>query len=86
MCATEIFLWGLREWWVRERQKGFLDETVMNRKDCADGTGCGRQSWLGKLASVILAFLPCSSYTCIAHARECQFMSRCDVLCFFSCS
>ncbi|KAG6840797.1 hypothetical protein C0991_004269 [Blastosporella zonata] len=36
-CATEIFLWGLRNWWVRERQKGFLEEAVMSRKDCPDG-------------------------------------------------
>ncbi|KAG6910689.1 hypothetical protein DXG01_008733 [Tephrocybe rancida] len=43
-CATEVFLWGLREWWVRERQKGFLEETAMSRKDCPDGRMCMRQT------------------------------------------
>ncbi|GLB38528.1 putative ring finger [Lyophyllum shimeji] len=42
-CAAEVFLWGLREWWVRERQKGFLEERVMNRKDCPEGRACDRQ-------------------------------------------
>jgi E3 ubiquitin-protein ligase CHFR len=43
LCATEVLLWGLREWWVRERQKGFLQENVLSRKDCPEGSGCGRQ-------------------------------------------
>jgi len=43
LCATETLLWGLREWWIRERQKGLLDETVTNRADCPEGSGCERQ-------------------------------------------
>ena len=43
LCATEVFLWGLRDWWVRERRKGFLDEHVTRRPDCPDGSGCTRQ-------------------------------------------
>ncbi|KAG6836142.1 hypothetical protein H0H93_010975 [Arthromyces matolae] len=43
-CATEIFLWGLRDWWVRERQKGFLEESVTSRKDCPEGRACQRQA------------------------------------------
>src|SRR6267154_2250485 len=47
LCATEILLWGLKDWWVRERQKGFLDESVSNRPDCPEGTGCSKQKDLG---------------------------------------
>ncbi|KAH9922815.1 uncharacterized protein BXZ73DRAFT_51208 [Epithele typhae] len=43
LCATEVLLYGLREWWVRERRKGFLEEHVMARPDCPDGTQCPRQ-------------------------------------------
>jgi E3 ubiquitin-protein ligase CHFR len=43
LCAAEVLLWGLREWWVRERQKGFLEETVTRRRDCPEGSGCERQ-------------------------------------------
>ncbi|KAG2361714.1 hypothetical protein BDR07DRAFT_1408933 [Suillus spraguei] len=32
-CATEVMLWGIKDWWIRERQKGFLDETVTRRPD-----------------------------------------------------
>ncbi|EGN98356.1 hypothetical protein SERLA73DRAFT_56314 [Serpula lacrymans var. lacrymans S7.3] len=43
LCAAEILLWGIKGWWVRERQKGFLEETVTKRPDCADGETCTRQ-------------------------------------------
>ncbi|OBZ71229.1 hypothetical protein A0H81_08387 [Grifola frondosa] len=43
MCATEVLLWGLRDWWVRERKKGFLEEHVMSRPDCPEGSNCARQ-------------------------------------------
>lgn len=43
MCATEILLWGLREWWIQERKKGFLEGDVMKRPDCAEGGTCSRQ-------------------------------------------
>ncbi|KAF9071181.1 hypothetical protein BDP27DRAFT_533698 [Rhodocollybia butyracea] len=42
-CACEIFIWGLKDWWVRERKKGFLEEHVMNRKDCPKGDDCMMQ-------------------------------------------
>ncbi|TCD70531.1 hypothetical protein EIP91_002877 [Steccherinum ochraceum] len=38
VCATEVLLWGLREWWVHERKKGFLEEEVLKRPDCSEGT------------------------------------------------
>ncbi|KAL0961296.1 hypothetical protein HGRIS_006255 [Hohenbuehelia grisea] len=43
LCAREVLLWGIGDWWVRERQKGFLEEHVMARKDCPDGAQCGHQ-------------------------------------------
>ncbi|KAJ7189858.1 hypothetical protein GGX14DRAFT_382823 [Mycena pura] len=46
-CAAEVFLYGLRDWFLRERQKGFLEESVLNKKDCVDGAECSRQRDLG---------------------------------------
>ncbi|KAH9854701.1 hypothetical protein C2E23DRAFT_62045 [Lenzites betulinus] len=43
MCAAEVLLYGLRDWWIRERKKGFLEENVMARPDCPQGGQCGRQ-------------------------------------------
>lgn len=40
ICATEILLWGIRDWWIRERKKGIVED---GRKDCPDGSGCDRQ-------------------------------------------
>jgi hypothetical protein len=48
MCAADVLLWGLREWWVRERQKGFLDEDVLKRQDCSQGQQCDKQNDLGE--------------------------------------
>ncbi|KAG6377048.1 hypothetical protein JVT61DRAFT_1097 [Boletus reticuloceps] len=42
-CATEVTLWGLREWWIRERQKGHLDAAIANRPDCEQGNLCSQQ-------------------------------------------
>lgn len=58
MCAAEIFLWGLKEWWVRERQKGFLEECYANRKDCPDAEQCARQkNDLGTRSFIIPIYL-----------------------------
>lgn len=43
LCAAEIFLWGLKDWWIKERAKGFLEESIMKRKDCPDLNLCIRQ-------------------------------------------
>ncbi|KZT19495.1 hypothetical protein NEOLEDRAFT_1077597 [Neolentinus lepideus HHB14362 ss-1] len=74
ICATEVLLWGLRDWWIRERQKGFLEEDVLRRKDCPDGWGCQKQKDLGAYAS-----LPpwmnqeyLQNFD-VVHARECEF-------------
>jgi len=46
VCAAELLLYGLKDWWIRERQKGFLEETVLGRQDCPDGSNCTRQKVL----------------------------------------
>ncbi|KAH8825214.1 hypothetical protein DL96DRAFT_1712234 [Flagelloscypha sp. PMI_526] len=58
-CARSIFIWGLRAWWIRERQKGFLDEKTAARPDCIKGAGCERQteSDHAKEFNHIIAFL-----------------------------
>jgi len=43
MCATEVLLYGLKDWWIRERKKGLLDTNIASRPDCPDGTTCRRQ-------------------------------------------
>lgn len=39
-CALEVFYWGARQWWVKERAnahtEGTLPRTVRERKDCPD--------------------------------------------------
>lgn len=47
MCATEVLLYGLKDWWVRERKKGFLDTSVTERPDCPEGPTCRRQKEQG---------------------------------------
>ncbi|KAI0345769.1 hypothetical protein BDW22DRAFT_911355 [Trametopsis cervina] len=48
MCATEVLLWGLREWWIQERKKGLLEASVAQRPDCPQGGMCSRQKDHGK--------------------------------------
>ncbi|TDL16601.1 hypothetical protein BD410DRAFT_616298 [Rickenella mellea] len=43
VCASEVLLWGLRDWWIRERQKGFVDTAILAKPDCVDGRACVRQ-------------------------------------------
>ena len=49
-CAAEVVLYGVRDWWVRERRKGFLDpdSEMEKRKDCPEGRECRMQSDLGE--------------------------------------
>ena len=42
LCAAEIFLWGLKEWWLREREKGGPDAPNNTRRDCPDAATCTR--------------------------------------------
>jgi E3 ubiquitin-protein ligase CHFR len=48
MCAAEVLLYGLKDWWIRERPKGLLDPSITERPDCPDGTICRRQKEQGK--------------------------------------
>ena len=48
LCATEVLLFGLKEWWIRERRKGFVDERVSCRGDCPEGIACTKQKDLGQ--------------------------------------
>ena len=57
MCATEVLLYGLKDWWIRERKKGFLDASVADRPDCSDGPTCRRQKEQGVF--VFVAWLRC---------------------------
>ncbi|CAL1713146.1 unnamed protein product [Somion occarium] len=43
MCAAEVLLWGLKAWWILERKKGFLEQHIMTRPDCPEGSDCPRQ-------------------------------------------
>jgi hypothetical protein len=42
-CATEIFLWGIRDWWIRERRKGRVSAAILDKPDCASGKSCRNQ-------------------------------------------
>lgn len=74
LCAAEVLLWGLREWWVRERQKGFLEATVMSRNDCPDGSACNRQRDLGMFLLLRDAGISLILHSS-AHSRECTHSS-----------
>jgi len=43
ICASEVFIWGLKGWWYQQRISGHVDPEVMGRKDCPDGSSCGEQ-------------------------------------------
>jgi hypothetical protein len=72
-CATEVMLWGIKDWWIRERQKGFLEETVTRRPDCKEGASCSRQKDLGEWIIVWRNMFKVHSTPVTAHARECKF-------------
>ncbi|KZS93432.1 hypothetical protein SISNIDRAFT_485680 [Sistotremastrum niveocremeum HHB9708] len=44
LCAAEVFFWGLKDWWIRERRKGLLSSDLLNRPNCASYPACSRQS------------------------------------------
>ena len=73
ICAAEILLFGLREWWVRERKKGFLEPHVLARPDCPDGSQCPRQRNHG---AYLAHLFPLQTFVenspSLAHAKECK--------------
>ncbi|KAG6330534.1 hypothetical protein ID866_8554 [Astraeus odoratus] len=42
-CAAEILLWGLKEWWVRERECAYQKGWLQRRVDCEAGSPCSQQ-------------------------------------------
>lgn len=73
LCATEVLLFGLKEWWIRERRKGFVDERVSCRGDCPEGIACTKQKDLGQTFSLIFRSQTHHFLNIIAaHARECE--------------
>lgn len=56
LCASEVMLYGLRDWWIRERQKGFLEGPMVERRDCADGRDCRKQQDLGMSSWLLRKF------------------------------
>jgi hypothetical protein len=46
-CAAEVFFWGARAWWIKERAKaiesGELPENVRSRKDCPELGRCEKE-------------------------------------------
>lgn len=53
LCAAEVFFWGLKDWWIRERQKGFLEPDITSRPDCPRGDACVHQKDPGKIPTDI---------------------------------
>jgi hypothetical protein len=89
MCAAEVLLYGFREWWIRERRKGFLDpeSEMAKRRDCAEGRECRRQSDPGELGNlsvcvceVWMVLLMCSFFLFVGsgveHANECMYQTK----------
>lgn len=37
----------MKDWWIRERRNGLLDQAVLSRPDCAQGSQCPRQKDAG---------------------------------------
>lgn len=46
-CAAEVFVFGLRDWWIRERRKATEKGLLLRRPDCPDGANCERTDSLG---------------------------------------
>ena len=46
-CAAEVFFWGARAWWIKERAKavesGELPENVRSRKECPELGRCDKE-------------------------------------------
>lgn len=45
-CSVQVLIYGMREWWIRERRFVIGGGGVLSmdeRKDCVDGEHCGRQ-------------------------------------------
>lgn len=74
-CAAEVFMWGARAWWIKERARalanGELAENVKSRKDCPNLGSCDKEDDNGQP----YCFPSIGIHTdgdFIAHARECR--------------
>ena len=90
LCAAEIFLWGLKEWWLREREKGGPDAPNNTRRDCPDaatctryrddtGTCCATLPLVSVPACLFSYYLFLIVWTTTAHARECEPSCLCPL-------
>lgn len=70
-CACEILLWGLKDWWIRERKKGYLEDAIMQRKDCPNGGSCTTQKDFGSFFRLPNVFKDID-FQFTAHAKECE--------------
>jgi E3 ubiquitin-protein ligase CHFR len=83
MCATEVLLYGLKDWWVRERKKGFLDASVTERLDCPDGPTCRRQKEHGMFHFLHISRCSYGSIKCSTRERMyVVYVSECYLPCF----
>lgn len=74
-CATEVFLWGIRDWWIRERRKGGVSAVILDKPDCPSGKSCRNQKDPGE-GSRLLWMGPNTYLKFNAdHARECTSSS-----------
>ena len=55
LCAGQLLIHSLKDWWIRERRHGNLPEDVVARKDCAQGNSCDKQNDPGKDIPVTFA-------------------------------
>jgi hypothetical protein len=59
-CAAEVFFWGARAWWIKERAKaaesGELAENVKSRKDCPELGRCDKEDDNGAFFLFLLQF------------------------------
>lgn len=70
LCAAEVLLWGLRDWWARERAKGAVSVDVLRRADCLEGRLCTRQKDLAHARE-------CESAGSVSHGEGFSLI-RCD--------
>ena len=64
-CATEVFLWGIRDWWIKERRKGRVSAAILEKPDCSGGKSCRNQKDPGEtpLFSVCILILTLAQIT-----------------------
>ncbi|KAL4080668.1 hypothetical protein J3A83DRAFT_4084848 [Scleroderma citrinum] len=53
-CASEILLWGLKEWWIRERDIAYESGQLPRRPDCEASSSCSQQKDLGAYCGLII--------------------------------